>query len=105
MPMENNYIDRHEFEQYAQRMEDEHARQNHRIAALEELSKQIATLASSVEKLAFSMQSMAKKQEQQGEKLEELESRDGEMWRKVTGYMVTTIAGIVVGFIFNKIGM
>lgn len=101
----DNYIDRHEFEQYAQRMEDEHHRQNRRLETLENITQQIATLASSVEKLAFSLQSMVKEQEQQGKRLEVLENRDGEMWRKVTGYLATAIVGIMVGFVFNQIGM
>ena len=48
---------------------------------------------------------MAETQKEQGEKLEKLESRDGEMWRKVTGYIITTIIGIVIGFVFKQIGM
>ena len=48
---------------------------------------------------------MAETQKEQGEKLEKLESRDGEMWRKVTGYIITAIIGIVIGFVFQQIGM
>lgn len=33
------------------------------------------------------------------------ESKDGEMWRKVVGYVITTIIGIAVGFMFTQIGM
>ena len=33
------------------------------------------------------------------------EERDGEMWRKVTGHIVTVIIGIVIGYIFKQIGM
>ena len=42
---------------------------------------------------------------EQGKRLETLESRDGEMWRKVIGYIATAIVGIVVGFIFTHFGM
>jgi len=58
-----------------------------------------------VEKLALSMEGMLQEQKKQGKRLEVLESRDGEMWRKVTGYILTTIIGIVVGYIFTQIGM
>ena len=34
-------------------------------------------------------------QEQQGKRLDVLENQDGEMWRKVTGYIFTAILGIV----------
>jgi len=88
-----------------ERLADEDKRQNKRIDALEDTVRQIGTLTASVEKLAISVQSMAKAQEQQGDRLEAIEKRDGEMWRKVTGYIITAVAGIVVGFIFKQIGM
>ena len=90
-------ISRAEHEEFAKRMEDEHKRINHRVADLESEVRQIGELTASVEKLAQSVQQMAKSQGRQEERLEELEGRDGEMWRKVTGYVVTTVAGIVVG--------
>lgn len=101
----DEFIERREFEQYAQRMQDEHHRQNRRIELLEANTKQISALAASVEKLAMSIESMVKEQEQQGKRLEALESRDGEMWRKVTGYIITAVIGILIGYIFKQIGM
>ena len=88
-----------------ERLADEDKRQNKRIDALEDTVRQIGTLTASVEKLAISVESMAKAQEQQSGRLEAIEKRDGEMWRKVPGYIVTAVAGIVIGFIFKQIGM
>lgn len=88
-----------------QRLADEDNRQNHRIDELEETVRQIGALTTSVERLATSMESMVKEQEEQGNRLKTLEARDGEMWRKVTGYIVTVMVGIVVGFVFTQIGM
>ena len=48
---------------------------------------------------------MLKEQKDQGKRLETLENRDGEMWRKVVGYVATAILGIIVGFVFKQIGM
>lgn len=87
------------------RLEDEDRRQNHRIDELEETVRQIGALTTSVEKLAVSMEGMLREQEQQGKRLEALEGRDGEMWRKVTGYLITAVIGIVIGFLFTQIGM
>ncbi len=98
-------ISRAEHEEFAKRMEDEHKRINHRVADLESEVRQIGELTASVEKLAQSVQQMAKSQGRQEERLEELEGRDGEMWRKVTGYVITAVIGIVVGYIFTQIGM
>ncbi len=107
-----DYISRKEHEAFAEmmrsengRLEDENDRQNKRLEILEKNVQQISSLATSVEKLAVNMESMLREQEKQGKRLEMLEGRDGEMWRKVTGYIITAIIGIVVGFIFTRIGM
>ena len=76
-----------------------------RTPALEDSVRQIGALATSVEKLALSMQSMLKEQEKQGNRLEVLEGRDGEKWRKVMGYIATAIVGVVLGYLFKQIGM
>lgn len=98
-------INRAEHEEFKKRMEDEHKRIDHRLRTMEGTVTQIASLAASVEKLAQSVQQMAKTQGRQEDRLKELEGRDGEMWRKVTGYVITAVIGIVVGFIFTQIGM
>lgn len=98
-------ISRAEHEEFKKRMEEEHRRQNRRIELLENTVQQIGEIATSVEKMAISLQSMVKEQEQQGRRLEALESRDGEMWRKVVGHVVTAIISIILGFAFAQIGM
>lgn len=98
-------IARAEHEEFKKRMEEEHRRQNRRIELLETSVQQIGEIATSVEKMAVSLQSMVKEQEQQGKRLEVLESRDGEMWRKVVGHVVTAVISIVIGFAFAQIGM
>ena len=80
-------ITRAEYEEYQKRIEDEDHRQNKRIEQLEENTKQINALTVSIEKLAQSVESMVKEQEAQGKRLVSLESKDGEMWRKVVGYV------------------
>lgn len=101
----NDPITRAEHEEFRRRMEEEHNRQNKRIELLEEQTRQFTDIAISVKELALSVKQMAETQKAQGEKLEKLEERDGEMWRKVVGYIVTAIVGIVIGFVFKQIGM
>lgn len=98
-------ITRAEHEEFRKRLEEENKRQDRRIELLEENVREMSSLTTSVEKLATSMESMVKEQEKQGKRLEVLEGRDGEMWRKVVGYVVTAVAGIVLGFLFTQIGM
>lgn len=98
-------ITRKEHEEYTKRIDAENNRQNRRIELLEENMKQTQALTISVEKLAQSLQSMVNEQKMQGKRLETLEGRDGEMWRKVVGYIATTVVGVVLGYIFTQIGM
>ena len=100
-----------EYKEFSERMEaengrlsDEDKRQNRRIDALEENVRQIGTLAMSVEKLAVNMESMLREQERQGERLKTLENRDGERWRQVTGYIITTAISAVLGYFFAHLG-
>lgn len=97
-------ITRAEHEEFKRRLEEENSRQDRRIALLEESVSKMGALSTSVEKLALSMESMVREQEKQGKRLERLESRDGEMWRKAVGYVLTAILGIVIGFVFTQIG-
>lgn len=101
----DNLITREEHEEFRKRMEAEDNRQNRRIEILEKTTEQIQTLTTSVEKLAMNMESMVRQMGQQGERLEALESRDGEMWRKAMGYLVTAVIGAFVGYISKQIGM
>lgn len=109
--MEGGYISREEHEEFRRSMDaenkrlgDENNRQNHRLEVLEETVKQVASISTSVEKLALNMENMLKEQVSQGKRLETLEDRDGDMWRKTVAYAVTAIVGIVLGYIFKQIG-
>lgn len=98
-------ITRAEHEEFRRRLEEENRRQDKRIGLLEENTKQIGALTISVEKLALSIESMVKEQESQGERLQVLEGRDGEKWLAAASHVLTVVLGIVIGYIFNLIGM
>ncbi len=98
-------ITRAEHNEFCKRIEEENQRQNKRLTAVEEATKEIQSLTVSIQKLADNMEIMCKTQEAESRRLSELESRDGEMWRKVTGYIVTAVVGIVIGYIFTQFGI
>ena len=98
-------IPRSEHEEFAQRIKEENDRQNHRLAVLEENTRRLEKLNVSIERLAVNMENMLKEQLQQGRRLEQLEARDGELWRKVLAHAVTTAVGAVVGYFFLRMGM
>ena len=103
--MEQEFISRNEHDEFVKRMEAEHSRQNHRIGDLEDTVKQIGDLTVAVGKLATSMEQMLNEQQTQGKRLEDLESRDGEMWRKITSHVLTAVAGAIICFVMAKIGI
>lgn len=102
---EKDLITRQEHEEFVRRMDEANNRQSKRLEIVEKDVRQIGSLTTAVEKLAFSMENMVREQMKQGERLDQLESRDGEMWRKVTSYIVTAVVGAVVCYIMTRIGM
>ena len=112
--MEGNqeYITRHEHEEFRlsmvaenKRQEDDNNRQNRRLEILESTTKQIADISTSVEKLALNMENMLKEQISQGKRLTVLEDRDGDKWRKFVGYVISAVVGIAVGFLLRQAGI
>ena len=99
-----DFIARHEHEEYVKRMEQEHNSMNTRIKDLEAEVKEITDLTISINNLALSVDSMAKEQKKHREQLESLKARDGEKWRTVTAYVITAVIGILIGFIFKQLG-
>ncbi len=108
----DSMITRAEHEEFRRSMElanenlaSENRRQNRRLDILEENAKQSMTMITNVERLAVNMENMLKVQEAQGKRLETLEWRDGAMWRKAAGYVLTAVLGAVTGYVFQLIGM
>lgn len=98
-------LTRAEHEEFRKSMEAEHQRIHFRIHEVEKKVDVILELSKNVERLAANMSNMADEQKDQGKRLEKLEGRDGEMWRKVVGYVVTAIISVVIGYAFSQIGM
>ena len=102
--MSTDVITRAEFSEFTRRIDDENTRQNQRIAACEQSETRIQSLTVSVEKMVICMNQMVEELKQQGKRLTVIENRDGEMWRKVVGYVLTALASSVMTFIFTRIG-
>ena len=93
-----NFVTLREHNEFSKRIEEHDKRQDARIELLEKNVENLKVLNASIEKLAINMENMVNEQKNQGERLESLEDRDGEMYRKIVGYIATTIVGIVIGF-------
>lgn len=102
-----DYITREEHKEFAKRMEADNHRQDKRIEVLEENVRQIGALTVSVEKMASSVENMAKELGNQGERLAELEKVPGRNWDTLKsgllGALATAVAGGVIASIINFI--
>lgn len=103
--MSEECVSREVCEARCKRLEDEDARQNHRIDKLEQTVEKIHELATATEKMADNMAKMLEEQRQQGQRLSALEGRDGQKWRKVIGAVVTGVVGALVGALMMKLGL
>lgn len=103
--MDDEYLRRHEHQEFAKGVDREQVRQNKRIADLEATVRQINDLTLSVQKLAINMEHMLVNQTEQNERLEELENRDGEKWRSISMYVLTAVVVAVIGFVLKQAGL
>ena len=101
----DNMISRAEHEEFVRRMDAENERQNHRLESAENDIKGLRALHVAVEKLATNMERMFEEQRKQGARLETLESRDGELWRKIVGYALTAGAGFLLATLGHLAGL
>lgn len=98
-------ITRAEHEEFRRRLEEENRRQDKRLELLEQNVREIGALTTSVQKLAISVENMVKEQTRQGERLEALEGRDGERWRKLVGYIASALVSGAVGWLVAQAGL
>lgn len=92
-----DYITREEHKEFCRRLEAEDHRQNRRIEVLEENVRQIGALTVSVEKMASSVESMAKELGNQGDRLAELEKVPGKNWNTLKSGLLGALAAAVAG--------
>ena len=100
--MPDDYVSRMEHEEFVKRIDDNAKQLNDRIDKIERQNNQITDLLVLVNKLANSMEHMMKDTEDQSKRLDKLESKDGEMWRKFLGYVISGIVGIAITLLLSN---
>lgn len=99
------YISREEHEEFKKRIEEWNMRQDERLRSHSETIETLRSLTLSIERLASNMENMVNEQASQGKRLQNLEQRDGETFRKILGYVATAVISILVGYILRQIGI
>lgn len=100
-----DFIGRKEHEEFAKRMDDEHHRLSKRLSAIEAEVKENSKIVNAVNTMAVNMEMMFKEQQEQGERLEKLEARDGEKWRDLCKNVAIAVIGVVIGYFAKLLGM
>ncbi len=103
--MDSGYLSQAVHDEFAKRMEEEHKRQNKRLADLENKVADIAELTTSVASLAKSVEQMAKAQEKQGKRLEALEQKPAKKWESFADKVVWAVAAALIAFVLSYLGL
>ncbi len=75
-----------------------------RIDRVEAVTEELRNLTLSVERLTMTVSSMVRESENHEQRLDALEEKDGAMWRALVKYIVTAVAGLIVGYAMKNIG-
>lgn len=75
-----------------------------RINKVEAITEEIHNLTLSVERLTITLSNVVRKQENQENRIDLIEAKDGEMWRTFVKYVITAVVGVVVGFVMRNVG-
>lgn len=101
----DEFVSRVEYDERMKRIEDEDRRQNHRIDKLETITDQIADMAASIKAMVVTMQAMKKEQEDQGDRLREIEKKPADNWNNLVYTIIAMVATAAVTYIFTKGGL
>lgn len=101
----DEYVTQAEHQEFMRRMDAAHSRYDKRLEQAETAIDEIRSVQSEIKAINLNIERILETLSKQETRLDTLEGRDGEMWRKVVGYIVTAVVGIVVGYAFTQIGM
>lgn len=91
--------------EFADKIEREDDRQNHRISLLEESIKQIYILNTSVEKIVITLQTLTKEIGAQNERLKAIEEKPAQNWDKLVWAVGGAVVAAIVTFVLKGIGL
>ena len=103
--MNSGYLLHVEHEEYAKGVDKEFERVNHRLKHLEDQEEKQTELLISIKELTTEMKDIKKEVFEQDERLETLENRDGEKWRKAEWAIISGVIMAVLGYILGNLGL
>lgn len=85
------------------RIDQENDRQNNRLKKLEDDMGVLYKLSASIEKLAISMEYLAKEVEKQGKQLNDLEMKPAKRYDLIITTLISGLLGALIGFLTSGI--
>ena len=101
----DEFVRKAEYDERMKRIDDEDHRQNRRIDKLETITDQIADMAASIKAMVVTMQAMKKEQEDQGDRLREIEKKPADNWNNLVYTIIAMVATAAVTYILTKGGL
>lgn len=101
----DEFVRKAEYDERMKRIDDEDRRQNRRIDKLETITDQIADMAASIKAMVVTMQAMKKEQEDQGDRLREIEKKPADNWNNLVYTIIAMVATAAVTYIITKGGL
>lgn len=92
-------------DEFVRRMDEHNARQDKRIDGLEERYRQIQDLNNSVNRIAISIEVMAKELAKQGERLEAIEKEPAANWKKFMWLLFSALMGGILVIVGQHVGI
>lgn len=102
----DDYVQKIEYDEYKQRIDERIKRSEARIGQAEQDIKTLTDLTVAVKEMAISLQGVKDEMAKQGERLEKIEAEPADAWRDVKKTIITVIiTAVVTGVIAALINM
>lgn len=102
---EQEYLTVQVHKEFAERIDAEEHRQNKRLDKLEDGFGQLSELTATIKVMANNMETMAKEQVKQGERLQAIEDVPAKNWEKLVWAIGGAILTAVIAFVLKQLGL
>lgn len=102
---EQEYLTVQVHKEFAERIDAEEHRQNKRLDKLEDGFGQLSELTATIKVMANNMETMAKEQVKQGERLQSIEDKPGKNWDKLVWAIAGALIAGIIGYVLASVGV
>lgn len=99
--MDSGYLPRQEHNEFAKRIDEEHDRIHYRLKKLEQQDELNTKTLITIERLVTAIENLQRQVNEQNTRLEAIENRDGETFRRIKIIAITAIISSVVGYLIK----